>query len=56
MLPDEPYVFTSAEGAEVFGDWQVPVVHVSGRDLTWYGPSLGPARSRLATVLAASLL
>ena len=55
VLPDEPYAFTDAEGVEVFGDWQVPVVHVSWRDLTWYGPSLGPARSRLAAVLAASL-
>lgn len=40
VLPDEPYAFSAAEGREVFGDWGVPVVNVSGRHLTWYGPSL----------------
>ncbi len=52
VLPDEPYEFTVDEGREVFGDWGVPVVHVSGRDLTWYGPSLAAARARLASALA----
>jgi ABC-type Fe3+-hydroxamate transport system substrate-binding protein len=52
VLPDEPYPFTVDEGREVFGGWAVPVVHVSGRDLTWYGPSLVHARHRLATALA----
>jgi ABC-type Fe3+-hydroxamate transport system substrate-binding protein len=51
VLPDEPYAFTRDEGQEVFGSWQVPVAHVSGRHLTWYGPSLAEAR----TVLAAEL-
>jgi ABC-type Fe3+-hydroxamate transport system substrate-binding protein len=51
VLPDEPYAFTVDEGHEVFGDWGVPVVHVSGRDLTWYGPSLVDARDRLAAAL-----
>jgi hypothetical protein len=52
VLPDEPYAFTVEEGREVFGDWGVPVVPVSGRDLTWYGPSLVAARGRLASALA----
>lgn len=55
VLPDEPYAFTADEGRECFGDWGVPVVLVDGRDLTWYGPSLAPARDRLAAALAASL-
>ncbi|GAB4010778.1 helical backbone metal receptor [Nocardioides ultimimeridianus] len=37
LLPDEPYVFTEADGPEVF---TVPTELVSGRLLTWYGPSL----------------
>ncbi|GAA4129833.1 helical backbone metal receptor [Nocardioides fonticola] len=37
LLPDEPYVFTPDDGPEAFG---VPTEHVSGRLLTWYGPSL----------------
>jgi ABC-type Fe3+-hydroxamate transport system substrate-binding protein len=48
VLPDEPYAFTAEEGSEVFGDWGVPVVCVSGRHLTWYGPSLLEARTLLA--------
>jgi ABC-type Fe3+-hydroxamate transport system substrate-binding protein len=37
LLPDEPYVFTADDGPEAFG---VPTRLVSGRLLTWYGPSL----------------
>lgn len=48
VLPDEPYAFTIDEGTEVFGDWDIPVAHVSGRHLTWYGPSLVEARGLLA--------
>jgi ABC-type Fe3+-hydroxamate transport system substrate-binding protein len=48
VLPDEPYAFTIDEGTEVFGDWGIPVAHVSGRHLTWYGPSLVEARDLLA--------
>jgi ABC-type Fe3+-hydroxamate transport system substrate-binding protein len=55
VLPDEPYAFTVAEGLEVFGHWGVPLVHVSGRDLTWYGPSLASAPDVLAEALAAQL-
>ena len=51
VLPDEPYAFTIDEGTEVFGDWHVPVAHVSGRHLTWYGPSLVEARELLARQL-----
>ncbi|MGZ4633221.1 MAG: helical backbone metal receptor [Actinomycetes bacterium] len=51
VLPDEPYAFTRAEGAEAFG-WGLPVLHVSGRHLTWYGPSLAEARQVLTSQLA----
>lgn len=37
LLPDEPYVFTPDDGPEAFAG---PTEHVSGRLLTWYGPSL----------------
>ena len=37
LLPDEPYVFTGEDGPDAFG---VPTRLVSGRLLTWYGPSL----------------
>jgi ABC-type Fe3+-hydroxamate transport system substrate-binding protein len=45
LLPDEPYVFTADDGPEAFPD--IRSVLVSGRDLTWYGPSLVTARNRL---------
>ncbi|SOC49828.1 substrate-binding protein [Blastococcus aggregatus] len=45
LLPDEPYVFTAEDGPEAFPD--VRSVLISGRDLTWYGPSLATARGRL---------
>jgi ABC-type Fe3+-hydroxamate transport system substrate-binding protein len=37
LLPDEPYVFTADDGPEVFTR---PTRLVSGRLVTWYGPSL----------------
>ena len=43
LLPDEPYVFTAEDGPEAFT--QAPTALVSGRLLTWYGPSLLEARS-----------
>ncbi|MCW0213724.1 MAG: helical backbone metal receptor [Pseudonocardia sp.] len=49
VLPDEPYLFTASDGPEAFPD--VPAVLVSGRLLTWYGPSLVEA----ARVLPAAL-
>ena len=44
-LPDEPYLFTADDGPEAFPG--VPSVLVSGRQLTWYGPSLATARAEL---------
>ncbi len=38
VLPDEPYRFTAEDGPEAFPG--TPVALVSGRHLTWYGPSL----------------
>jgi ABC-type Fe3+-hydroxamate transport system substrate-binding protein len=45
LLPDEPYAFTAGDGPEAFPD--VRTVLVSGRELTWYGPSLAIARASL---------
>ena len=45
LLPDEPYVFTAEDGPEAFPGTRS--VLVSGRALTWYGPSLATARSAL---------
>jgi hypothetical protein len=39
VLPDEPYRFTSTDGPFA----PVPYALVSGRHLTWYGPSLAEA-------------
>ncbi|MFJ7244026.1 helical backbone metal receptor [Kitasatospora sp. NPDC098652] len=41
VLPDEPYRFTVEDGPEAFPG--IPVALVSGRHLTWYGPSLTEA-------------
>ncbi|MDQ3612619.1 MAG: helical backbone metal receptor [Actinomycetota bacterium] len=38
VLPDEPYAFAADDGPEAFPG--VPAALVSGRHLTWYGPSL----------------
>jgi ABC-type Fe3+-hydroxamate transport system substrate-binding protein len=48
VLPDEPYAFSAVDGPEAFS---VPSRLVSGRHLTWYGPSLAQAREVLATQL-----
>jgi ABC-type hemin transport system substrate-binding protein len=37
LLPDEPYVFTASDGPEAFS---LPTELISGRLITWYGPSL----------------
>lgn len=42
LLPDEPYVFTDTDGPEAFS--HVATRLVSGRAITWYGPSLVDAR------------
>ncbi|HEX4832214.1 MAG TPA: helical backbone metal receptor [Trebonia sp.] len=49
LLPDEPYPFSAADGPEAFPGRRAALV--SGRDLTWYGPSLTGARTRLAAAL-----
>jgi ABC-type Fe3+-hydroxamate transport system substrate-binding protein len=49
VLPDEPYAFTADDGPEAFPGTRTALV--SGRDLTWYGPSLGPARTRLLAAI-----
>ncbi|GAA4563321.1 helical backbone metal receptor [Micromonospora coerulea] len=50
VLPDEPYRFTADDGPECFPG--VPSALVSGRHLTWYGPSLAEAPALLAAQLA----
>jgi ABC-type Fe3+-hydroxamate transport system substrate-binding protein len=50
LLPDEPYPFTASDGPEEFPGRRVALV--SGRLLTWYGPSLATARADLLSVLA----
>jgi ABC-type Fe3+-hydroxamate transport system substrate-binding protein len=50
VLPDEPYRFTAADGPECFPG--LPAALVSGRHLTWYGPSLAEAPGVLAVQLA----
>ena len=49
VLPDEPYAFSFDDGPEAFPE--VEVRCVSGRHLTWYGPSLVEARNLLAAQL-----
>jgi ABC-type Fe3+-hydroxamate transport system substrate-binding protein len=51
VLPDEPYAFSPTDGPEAF---TAPAVCVSGRHLTWYGPSLAEARDLLTRQLAAT--
>ena len=43
LLPDEPYPFTADDGPEAFTRTGTELV--SGRLLTWYGPSLADARA-----------
>ncbi|SCL35372.1 hypothetical protein GA0070616_5210 [Micromonospora nigra] len=50
VLPDEPYRFTAADGPDAFPG--VPCALLSGRHLTWYGPSLAEAPTVLAAQLA----
>ena len=50
VLPDEPYLFTRDDGPEAFAP--LPCALVSGRHLTWYGPSLAEAPALLAGQLA----
>jgi len=50
VLPDEPYLFTPDDGPEAFPGMDSRCV--SGRLLTWYGPSLAQAREVLTAALA----
>ena len=50
VLPDEPYLFTEEDGPDHFPDARY--VLVSGRHLTWYGPSLVEAHAALTEALA----
>lgn len=45
LLPDEPYVFSAEDGPEAFHETKTMLV--SGRSLTWYGPSLVEAHIEL---------
>ncbi|MER7835820.1 helical backbone metal receptor [Streptomyces sp. NPDC096040] len=51
VLPDEPYRFTADDGPEAFPG--LPCALVSGRHLTWYGPSLAEAPGVLDEALRA---
>ncbi|MFF0093840.1 helical backbone metal receptor [Streptomyces canus] len=52
VLPDEPYRFTAEDGPEAFPG--LPCALVSGRHLTWYGPSLAEAPRALGEALRAA--
>ncbi|MER6733304.1 helical backbone metal receptor [Streptomyces puniciscabiei] len=52
VLPDEPYRFTPDDGPEAFPGLACALV--SGRHLTWYGPSLAEAPQVLAEALRAA--
>lgn len=49
VLPDEPYAFCPTDGPEAFPGQDCRCV--SGRHLTWYGPSLVEARAVLTAQL-----
>ncbi|MGY6020927.1 helical backbone metal receptor [Streptomyces spinosirectus] len=52
VLPDEPYRFTAEDGPEAFAGLRCALV--SGRHLTWYGPSLAEAPRVLGEALRAA--
>lgn len=49
LLPDEPYVFGPDDGPEAFTHTRT--LFVSGRLLTWYGPSLIEAHENLRRLI-----
>jgi ABC-type Fe3+-hydroxamate transport system substrate-binding protein len=53
LLPDEPYRFTADDGPDAFPGQ--PVALISGRSLTWYGPSMVTARAELEARIRAQL-
>jgi ABC-type Fe3+-hydroxamate transport system substrate-binding protein len=52
VLPDEPYRFSASDGPEAFPGSRTALV--SGRHLTWYGPSLTEAPAVLGRQLGAA--
>ena len=52
VLPDEPYAFGVGDGPEAFRG--MPCALVSGRHLTWYGPSLVEAPAVLREQIEAA--
>ncbi|MFJ3203483.1 helical backbone metal receptor [Streptomyces sp. NPDC086989] len=52
VLPDEPYAFGAEDGPEAFPN--LPAALVSGRHLTWYGPSLAEAPAVLGAAIRRS--
>ncbi len=53
VLPDEPYPFSATDGPEAFCAKDCALI--SGRHLTWYGPSLANAPGALRSQLEAAL-
>lgn len=53
LLPDEPYPFSPDDGPEAFPG--TPTALVSGRDLTWYGPSMATSRATLSAAVTSAL-
>ena len=53
LLPDEPYLFSEADGPEAFPSTATALV--SGRLLTWYGPSLVGAPAVLEGAISRAL-
>lgn len=49
LLPDEPYPFSARDGPEVFPNHRC--IHVAGRAITWYGPSLVAAGAAVEAAL-----
>lgn len=52
VLPDEPYAFNATDGPECFPGRTVALL--SGRHLTWYGPSMADAPRVLTAQLSAA--
>jgi len=50
ILADEPYPFTAEDGQAFFPGTRV--IRPPGRLLTWYGPSMVPARALLESAIA----
>ena len=53
LLPDEPYPFGPDDGPEAFAGMKTALV--SGRDLTWYGPSMATSRTALSVAVGSAL-